>query len=117
MNSGKIQLDDVTTRYVKPYLKNSTDVMVFFDPYLNTETKQRRNIIVIDVNNAINHGYAEFIDTLAHETWHAVQSDIGLIVVDSNNKISFWPSQERVEDDAYYIGRLFYTKYVTQGKK
>ena len=69
MNNGKIQLDDISKRYIKlDYPVNKEGSFYgYFDPYKNTVTGESRNIIVVDINNIINSGYMEAIETLAHE--------------------------------------------------
>ena len=115
MNNGKIQLDDVTKRYESPsHSGHSKNMYAFFDPFRNTETHEQRNIIVIDVDKAIKTGFAELIDTLAHEGWHAVQGDLDLIQVDENNHPSFSPNLKRLEQDAYFIGDRMYNRYAVQ---
>lgn len=101
LNSKKVQFDDVRKRYeTKSHLGHGDNIFAFFDPFLNTVTNQPRNIIVIDISNSIKYGYWEFVDTVAHEAWHAVQQEFGLIKVDSNNKATFIPNLNRLEEDA-----------------
>lgn len=115
MNNGKIQLDDVTKRYESPsHSGHSKNMYAFFDPFRNTETKEQRNIIVIDVDKAIETGFAELIDTLAHEGWHAIQENLGLIQVDENDQAHFSPNLKDLERDAYYIGDRMYNNYAVQ---
>ena len=115
LNKGKIQLDDVRKRYETfRHTGHSDDTCGFFDPFLNTETNVPRNIIVIDVKNALEHGYAEFIDTVAHEAWHAVQNDLKMIGVNGSNRLILEPSAQKVERDAGYMGGIMYNKYALQ---
>lgn len=115
INNGKIQLDDVTKRYETPRHKgHSNNTFAFFDPFRNTETNEQRNTIVIDIQKTLETGYAELIDTLTHEGWHAVQGDLKLIEVDANNNSHFHPSLEDLEADAYYLGNRMYNKYAIQ---
>lgn len=101
LNNKKVQFDDVRKLYeTKSHLGYGDDVLAFFDPFLDTVTNQPRNIIVIDISNSIKYGYWEFVDTVAHEAWHAVQQEFGLIKVDSNNKATFIPNLNRLEEDA-----------------
>lgn len=51
---------------------------------------------------------------MAHEAWHAVQSDLGMISVDASNKLHCIPNLDKVEKDAYYMGNSFYNKYASQ---
>ena len=115
LNKGKIQLDDVRKRYETfRHTGHSDDTYGFFDPFLNTETNVSRNIIVIDVKNALESGYAEFIDTVAHEAWHAVQNDLKMIGVNGSNRLILEPSAQKVERDAGYMGGIMYNKYALQ---
>ena len=115
LNTGKIQLDNVQKRYETPmHIGHLEDTYAFFDPFQNTETGIPRKIIVIDVRKAKQHGYGEFIDTVAHEACHAVQSDMGLISVNASNKLQCTPSKTMIEWDACCMGDNFYNKYASQ---
>ena len=117
MNNRKIQLDNIQERYCRnDFPKNSATKRAFFDCYLNTETKQPRNIIVIDIHNIFEGGFEDFISTLAHEGWHAVQNDLGLFCVDINNNINIKTYKEftDIELPAYNMGVTMYNKYASK---
>ncbi len=115
LNTGKIQLDNVQKRYESPkHIGHDESFFAFFDPFQNTETGIPRKIIVIDVRKAKQRGYGEFLNTVAHEAWHAVQSDMGLISVNASNELLCKPSKNMIEWDAYYMGDSFYNKYASQ---
>ena len=79
------------------------------------ETGERRNIIVIDPDKICERGgLAQLIDVLAHEGWHAVQSDYNMIKVDKNNDMYLNPGRVIIELGAYNMGRKFYNKYAEQ---
>lgn len=88
----------------------------FFDPWRDTVTGERRNIIVIDKKNTLKFGLGELIDTLMHEGCHAVQSDVGFIVVDNDNNKYVKNSDEYIELMAYNIGFRMYNKFAKQNK-
>ena len=114
MNEGKVQLDDVSKRYERAGLENASDNDVrlgFFDPYRNTVTGKQRNIIVVDIKQALKYGYPEIIMTLAHEGWHAVQEENGMIKVDIYNNISYVSGLIEIEQGAYNMGIKIYNKY------
>ena len=117
MNNGKIQIDDVRKRYETFEKKGHEDnCLGFFDPWRNTVTGERRNIIVIDIKNALKFGLGELIDTLMHEGCHAVQSDIGFITVDESNNKYVKNSAAYIEHMAYNIGFRMYNKFAKQNK-
>ncbi len=60
------------------------------------------------------HDYGEFLDTVAHGTRHAVQSDLGLISVNASNELTCKQNLNTIEAKAYYIGDSFYNKYASQ---
>lgn len=111
LNTGKIQLDDVKKRYETTRHPVHGDIYAFFDPYLDTVSNKPRNIIVIDVKKAVDNGYWEFVDTVAHEAWHAVQQELGLIRVDSKNQVHFSPSLGKLEKDAAEVAKYLLNKY------
>ncbi|MBP5450608.1 MAG: hypothetical protein J6Y16_00060 [Treponema sp.] len=112
MNNGKVQIDDVRKRY-ETFEKagHSDDCLGFFDPWRNTETGEQRNIIVLDIKNSLKFGLGELIDTLTHEGCHAVQSDIGFIVVDERNTKYVMYSDAYIEQMAYNMGFRMYNKF------
>ena len=115
LNEGRVQIDDVTKRYeTKNHPGHSKNVFAYFDPFFNTETNENRNIIVIDINKTIETGLSELIDTLTHEIWHAIQFDLGLITVDDNNVIHFYPNKNKIENDSNYLGVKMYNKYAAE---
>ncbi len=116
LNSGKIQFDDTSKRYENLTIVNSvSDRESFFDPYRNTETGERRNIIVIDPDRICeNGGFPELIEVLAHEGWHAVQSEYNMISVDEDNNMRINLRIEKIELDAYNMGIKFYNRYAEQ---
>ena len=117
MNNGKIQIDDVRKRYETFEKKGHEDnCLGFFDPWRNTVTGERRNIIVIDIKNALKFGLGELIDTLMHEGCHAVQSDIGFITVDESNNKYVKNSAAYIEHMAYNIGFRMYNKFAKYQK-
>ena len=114
MNNGKIQLDNLQNRYCRADdPKNGPTKRAIFDFYLNTETKQPRNIIVMDTHNMYTGGYEAFLSTVAHEGWHAVQYDNGLFAVDEDNNstIKTYGQQTNIELGAYNMGVMMYNKY------
>ncbi len=116
LNSGKIQFDDTSKRHETLDIVNrDTDRYSFFDPYRNTKTGERRNIIVIDPDRICENGdFPLLIEVLAHEGWHAVQSEFCMISVDKNNDIHLNPGIVKIELGAYNIGRKFYDLYAEQ---
>ena len=84
MNEGKVQLDDVSKRYERAGLENASA-----------------------------YGYPEIIMTLAHEGWHAVQEENGMIKVDIYNNISYVPGFGliEIEQGAYNMRIKIYNKY------
>ena len=116
LNSGKIQFDDTSKRYENLNTVNSgADRYSFFDPYRNTETGERRNIIVIDPDRICeNGGFPILIEVLAHEGWHAIQSDYNLISVDEDNNMYLKLGIVEIELGAYNMGRKFYDIYAEQ---
>lgn len=111
LNTGKIQLDDVKKRFETTRHPVHGKIYAFFDPYLDTVSNKPRNIIVIDVKKAVDNGYWEFVDTVAHEAWHAVQQELGLIRVDSKNQVHCYPSLEKLEKDAAEVAQCLLNKY------
>ncbi len=90
------------------------DRNAFFDPYRNTVTGEQRNIIVLDINKMMMKGYAGLIETIAHEGWHAVQAEYGMIKVDSNNQMYSDYDITIIELDAYNMGITMYNRYAEQ---
>lgn len=85
-----------------------------FGPFQNAETVIPKKIIVIDVRKAKQHGHGEFLDTVAHGTRHAVQSDKGLMSASASNELLYKPSKNMVEWDACCMGDNFYNTYASQ---
>ncbi len=117
MNEGKIQLDNIQNRYcASDFPKNGPKKRAIFDYYLDTETKQPRNIIIIDIHNVYEGGFASFISTVAHEGMHAVQNDSGKLFVDENNisNIKTYGELTDIELPAYNMGATMYNKYAAK---
>ena len=99
MDTKKVQIDDVKKR------GGGTGTYGFFDPRKNTETGLARNIIVIDIDNALKYGMDDLIDTLSHEAYHAAHRLAG----HNNNSIA-------EEIHAWNMGLTMANKYREKNK-